>query len=162
MATVKELKATARPQSGKGAARAERRAGRVPAVIYGDNQPPLPISVDDRELRLRIFAGAVFKLWIVESKPKPIDRRWWWLRTKYMFQPAGQSRGIASKIKLTKLSPHFRLSRCRLLTIVDPRRHADDDRRRVEEPKRPQPNRHRLALDHLAGPKAERALRLCR
>jgi large subunit ribosomal protein L25 len=26
-------------------------------VIYGDNQPPLPISVDDRELRLRIFAG---------------------------------------------------------------------------------------------------------
>ncbi len=57
MATVKELKATARPKSGKGAARAERRAGRVPAVIYGDNQPPLPISVDDRELRQRIFAG---------------------------------------------------------------------------------------------------------
>jgi large subunit ribosomal protein L25 len=57
MATVKELKATARPKSGKGAARAERRAGRVPAVIYGDNQPPLPISLDDRELRLRIFAG---------------------------------------------------------------------------------------------------------
>jgi len=57
MATVRELKATARPKSGKGAARAERRAGRVPAVIYGDNQPPLPISVDDRELRLRIFAG---------------------------------------------------------------------------------------------------------
>jgi large subunit ribosomal protein L25 len=57
MATVKELKATARPKSGKGAARAERRAGRVPGVIYGDNQPPLPISVDDRDLRLRIFAG---------------------------------------------------------------------------------------------------------
>jgi large subunit ribosomal protein L25 len=57
MATVKELKATARPKSGKGAARAERRAGRVPAVIYGDNQAPLPISVDDRELRQRIFAG---------------------------------------------------------------------------------------------------------
>ena len=30
MATVKELKATARPKIGKGAARAERRAGRVP------------------------------------------------------------------------------------------------------------------------------------
>ncbi|MBR0893545.1 50S ribosomal protein L25/general stress protein Ctc [Bradyrhizobium tropiciagri] len=57
MATVKELKATARPQSGKGAARAERRAGRVPGVIYGDNQPPLTISVDDRELRQRILAG---------------------------------------------------------------------------------------------------------
>ncbi|MGH6764503.1 MAG: 50S ribosomal protein L25/general stress protein Ctc, partial [Bradyrhizobium sp.] len=31
--TVKELKATARPSGGKGAARAERRAGRVPGVI---------------------------------------------------------------------------------------------------------------------------------
>ncbi|MEO6945330.1 MAG: 50S ribosomal protein L25/general stress protein Ctc [Nitrobacter sp.] len=57
MATVKELKATARPKSGKGAARAERRAGRVPGVIYGNNQPPQPISVDDAELRQRIQAG---------------------------------------------------------------------------------------------------------
>jgi large subunit ribosomal protein L25 len=55
--TVKELKATARPAVGKGAARAERRAGRVPGVIYGNNQPPLSISVDDRELRQRILAG---------------------------------------------------------------------------------------------------------
>jgi len=55
--TVKELKATARPKSGKGAARAERRAGRVPGVIYGNNQPPLTISVDDRDLRQRILAG---------------------------------------------------------------------------------------------------------
>jgi len=57
MASVKELKATARPAGGKGAARAERRAGRVPGVIYGNNQPPLAISVDDRELRQRILAG---------------------------------------------------------------------------------------------------------
>ncbi|WP_407178436.1 50S ribosomal protein L25/general stress protein Ctc [Bradyrhizobium sp. STM 3562] len=57
MATVKELKATARPSVGKGAARAERRAGKVPGVIYGNNQPPLPISVEDRELRQRILAG---------------------------------------------------------------------------------------------------------
>jgi large subunit ribosomal protein L25 len=55
--TVKELKATARPKSGKGAARAERRAGRVPGVIYGNNQPPVTISVDDRDLRQRILAG---------------------------------------------------------------------------------------------------------
>jgi len=55
--TVKELKATARPQSGKGAARAERRAGRVPGVIYGNNQPPVTISVDDKDLRQRILAG---------------------------------------------------------------------------------------------------------
>ena len=57
MATVKELKATARPQSGKGAARAERRAGRVPGVIYGNNQPPSPSRSTIAELRQRILAG---------------------------------------------------------------------------------------------------------
>jgi len=57
MATVKELKATARPAGGKGAARAERRAGRVPGVIYGNHEPPVTISVDDADLRQRILAG---------------------------------------------------------------------------------------------------------
>ncbi|MGZ8330740.1 MAG: 50S ribosomal protein L25/general stress protein Ctc, partial [Rhodoplanes sp.] len=51
MARVNELKATARPGTGKGAARAVRREGRVPGVIYGDDQPPLGISVDQDELR---------------------------------------------------------------------------------------------------------------
>src|SRR5712671_7250895 len=57
MATVKEIKATSRSRAGKGAARAVRRAGRVPGVIYGDNQPPLNISLDHAELRQRIYAG---------------------------------------------------------------------------------------------------------
>ncbi len=57
MATVKELKATARPRAGKGAARAVRREGRVPGVIYGNKQPPLTISLDHAELRQRIYAG---------------------------------------------------------------------------------------------------------
>jgi large subunit ribosomal protein L25 len=57
MATAKQMKAMARPKAGKGAARAERRAGRVPGVIYGDNKPPLTISVDHAELKLRIYAG---------------------------------------------------------------------------------------------------------
>jgi len=57
MATVKEIKATARPRAGKGAARAVRRAGRVPGVIYGNHQPPLNISLDHAELRQRIHAG---------------------------------------------------------------------------------------------------------
>src|ERR1700741_1427127 len=57
MGTVKELKVTARPAGGKGGARAERRAGRVPGVIYGNNLPPVTISVDDTDLRQRILAG---------------------------------------------------------------------------------------------------------
>lgn len=57
MATVHVIKAVARPQGSKGAVRAERRAGRVPGVIYGDSKPPLPISVDYNDLRQRIYAG---------------------------------------------------------------------------------------------------------
>jgi large subunit ribosomal protein L25 len=57
MATVNSIKATARSRAGKGAARAERRAGRVPGIIYGDGKPPLPISLDYSDLRQRIYAG---------------------------------------------------------------------------------------------------------
>jgi large subunit ribosomal protein L25 len=57
MATVNLIKAAARARSGKGPTRAERRAGRVPGIIYGDGKPPLPISLDDADLRLRIRAG---------------------------------------------------------------------------------------------------------
>ena len=57
MATVNVIKAASRSRGGKGAARAERRAGRVPGIIYGDGKPPLPISLDYNELRQRIFAG---------------------------------------------------------------------------------------------------------
>ena len=57
MATVKEIKATARSRAGKGAARSERRAGRVPGVIYGDNKPPITVSLDYSDLRQKIYAG---------------------------------------------------------------------------------------------------------
>jgi large subunit ribosomal protein L25 len=57
MAKINQLQATARPNGGKGAARAERRAGRVPAVIYGDNQAPVGITLPAKELTLTIHAG---------------------------------------------------------------------------------------------------------
>ncbi len=57
MATVNLIKAVPRSRGGKGAARAERRAGRVPGIIYGDGKPPLPISLDYNDLRQRIYAG---------------------------------------------------------------------------------------------------------
>src|SRR5215470_17996000 len=57
MATVNELSATARPKAGKGAARAVRREGRVPAVIYGDEKEPLAISLDFKEVKTKIYAG---------------------------------------------------------------------------------------------------------
>jgi large subunit ribosomal protein L25 len=50
MPEITTLTAEPRASAGKGAARATRRAGRVPGIIYGDNKDPLPISVDPREL----------------------------------------------------------------------------------------------------------------
>src|SRR6516164_7546228 len=50
MPEIITLSAEPRARAGKGAARATRRAGRVPAIIYGDNKDPLKISVDPREL----------------------------------------------------------------------------------------------------------------
>ncbi|HEX5600184.1 MAG TPA: 50S ribosomal protein L25/general stress protein Ctc [Hyphomicrobiaceae bacterium] len=50
MAEVVEIPATARPRAGKGAARAVRRQGKVPAVIYGEKKEPETIALDANEL----------------------------------------------------------------------------------------------------------------
>ena len=44
------LSAEPRPQAGKGAARVTRRAGRVPAIVYGGGDEPALISLEPREL----------------------------------------------------------------------------------------------------------------
>lgn len=49
MATA-QLAATPRAERGKGAARALRRSGRVPGVIYGHAREPQPLTIDTREL----------------------------------------------------------------------------------------------------------------
>ncbi|MBX3513002.1 MAG: 50S ribosomal protein L25/general stress protein Ctc [Xanthobacteraceae bacterium] len=78
MAAAKELKAVKRENAGKGAARAERRAGRVPGTVYGENQPAASISVDSVELGRSIFAGrfltTVFDLDIDGQKTRVIPR----------------------------------------------------------------------------------------
>ena len=60
MGTAYELTATVREKVGKGAARATRRSGLVPGVIYGGNQPPLAIALPDKEITQRIYAGGFF------------------------------------------------------------------------------------------------------
>jgi large subunit ribosomal protein L25 len=78
MTTIRELKATARPRSGKGAARAERRADRTPAVIYGAKLPPITISLEADEIRTRIYAGrfltTVFDIELDGEKHRVIPR----------------------------------------------------------------------------------------
>ena len=48
MANFVTIEAEARPRAGKGAARATRRAGKVPAVVYGAKQAPTLIALDPR------------------------------------------------------------------------------------------------------------------
>lgn len=55
--SAKPLKATARAGVGKGAARAIRRQGQVPAVIYGLGTPAQPVALDFNETKRLIYAG---------------------------------------------------------------------------------------------------------
>lgn len=64
MATA-SLTAELRDETGKGAARKLRAAGRVPAVIYGPHREPQSLALDARALGLtldRVSASSVFEL----------------------------------------------------------------------------------------------------
>src|SRR6202165_4901346 len=60
MPEIISLTAEPRERAGKGAARAARRAGRVPGIIYGDGKDPTPISLDPRELSRAINRAGFF------------------------------------------------------------------------------------------------------
>ncbi|MED5395402.1 MAG: 50S ribosomal protein L25/general stress protein Ctc [Pseudomonadota bacterium] len=66
MADLISLAAEMRDRAGKGAARATRREGRVPAVIYGNKQDPMLISVDPVDLMHQLrgpgFFARVFEI----------------------------------------------------------------------------------------------------
>lgn len=78
MSAVKSLEAVARDRAGKGAARAVRRQGQIPAVIYGAGQPPESIAVDLIRTRTLIYAGGfkttVFEISIGGKKVRAIPR----------------------------------------------------------------------------------------
>ena len=57
MANVVTIEAEARERAGKGAARATRREGKVPAVIYGAKQPPSLIAMDPRAVLRELHRG---------------------------------------------------------------------------------------------------------
>ena len=51
------LPAEARDRAGKGASRALRRDGRVPAVVYGEKKEPLSIHVEEKALMKMLNSG---------------------------------------------------------------------------------------------------------
>jgi large subunit ribosomal protein L25 len=78
MADVIQLKASARPRSGKGAARAARREGKVPGVIYGAKAEAVGIAVDFNDLWKTVqrgrFLATIFDIDIEGKKTRVIPR----------------------------------------------------------------------------------------
>jgi large subunit ribosomal protein L25 len=78
---VLSVAAESREVFGKNAARRLRRTGMVPAVVYGDQGPSLPVTVDPKEIErvLRSGAGhnAIFNLEIKGKTPARVMLRDW-------------------------------------------------------------------------------------
>jgi large subunit ribosomal protein L25 len=60
MSETLTLPAETRDRGGKGASRALRREGRVPAVVYGNNEAPVSIHVEEKELVRQLGTGHFF------------------------------------------------------------------------------------------------------
>ena len=72
MANVVTIEAEVRARSGKGAARATRRAGKVPAVIYGGKQEPNLIALDPRVVLRELHrAGWQSRLYEITGRAAP-------------------------------------------------------------------------------------------
>jgi large subunit ribosomal protein L25 len=73
MANVTSIEAEVRTRAGKGAARATRRAGKVPAVIYGGKQTPDLIALDPRIIIRELHkAGWQSRLYEISAGGSPI------------------------------------------------------------------------------------------
>src|SRR3954454_5923904 len=72
MATQVNLQAATRADTGKGAARSLRRAGKVPGVIYGHNRQAEALAVDSGALNkmlIGISAGTTVFVVVVDGRP---------------------------------------------------------------------------------------------
>ena len=68
------LKAAVRERTGKGAARALRREGLIPAVIYGINEPPVAISIPQKEVTLALYGGGFLtNIWKLDVDGKSVQ-----------------------------------------------------------------------------------------
>lgn len=78
MSQFSAIPAQLRERAGKGAARAVRRAGRVPGVVYGDKKDPVMLSLDPRDLWRELnrsgFYARVFDVKIDEESHRCLAR----------------------------------------------------------------------------------------
>jgi large subunit ribosomal protein L25 len=78
MANFTSIPAELRERAGKGAARATRRAGKVPAVIYGAKQTPTLVALDPRSVIKELHRGGwrsrLYELDLGADKPRALIR----------------------------------------------------------------------------------------
>ncbi len=78
MAEIATIAAQRRERAGKGPARAARRAGRVPGVIYGSKKDPSMVTVDprelDRELKTGAFLATIYEIQVDQDKERVLPR----------------------------------------------------------------------------------------
>jgi len=78
MPEITTLSAERRARAGRGAARATRRMGRVPGIIYGGDRDPMPISLEPRELSRALakrgFLATVVDLRVEEAVERTLPR----------------------------------------------------------------------------------------
>ena len=60
MAETTKVVAKMRDRAGKGGARSSRREGLIPAVIYGDKQPPMMIAVEPKSIERDLHREGYF------------------------------------------------------------------------------------------------------
>jgi large subunit ribosomal protein L25 len=78
MAEAIELKAWARARTGKGGARASRREGRIPGIVYGAKTTPQTIDVDYKSIYNQLHTGhfqsTIYTLDMEGAKTRVIPR----------------------------------------------------------------------------------------
>ncbi len=60
MSSITTLVASPRDRAGKGVARATRREGRVPGVIYGGKEAPVLIALEKKQIERRVHSASFF------------------------------------------------------------------------------------------------------
>ena len=67
------LSAESRDRAGKGASRALRNSGRVPAVVYGNNEAPMGIHIEEKLLIKALMTGHFFNsIVMIETAAGPV------------------------------------------------------------------------------------------
>jgi large subunit ribosomal protein L25 len=79
MAQVRSLKIQSRDRIGTGGARATRKAGLIPGIVYGGNSAPAPIAIETRELEKAIagggrFTSSLFEIELSGAKTRVVPR----------------------------------------------------------------------------------------